>query len=76
LPLDSTGQATRQFVGNRHHDLIARRSWASRCNRCPNSPVSHSRETEPRGTVDQHATQIEVAALADAEQLLLAPVDN
>src|SRR5437773_9756735 len=25
------------------------------------------------GTVDQHATQIDVAALADAEQLLLAP---
>ena len=27
------------------------------------------------GTVDQHATQIDVAAFADAEQLLLAPLE-
>src|SRR5439155_21249113 len=62
-----------QFVGDGYDDFVAR---------CPLSKSVHPLP-EPSGvildakqygpsTVDQHATQIDVAALADAEQLLLA----
>src|SRR5215470_18935220 len=63
----------RQFVGDRHHDLVA---WSTL--RQPPHPLPESSsvvlhaEQYRAGTVNQHATQINVTALADAIQLLLA----
>ena len=59
---------------NGHHDLIARRTRGQSLHPLSESSgvVLHA-EQNRAGTVDQHATQINVAALADAEQLLLAP---
>jgi hypothetical protein len=63
-----------QFVGDRNHDLIARSTLREPAYPLPESPgvVLHAQQYSA-GTVDQHATQIDVAALADAQQLLLAP---
>src|SRR3974377_2543136 len=74
LPAGKTGPGdARQFVGNGHHHLIA---WSTLC-QSPH-PLSESSSVEfdakqyCASTVDQHATQIDFAALADAVQFLLA----
>src|SRR6266568_9452176 len=54
--------------------LLRGARWASRCTHCPNPSVSYlTRSSTARAPWNQHATQIDVATLADAEQLLLAP---
>src|SRR5437773_3421640 len=53
--------------------LLRGARWASRCNPPPETSgvILDAKQYGP-SSVDQHATQIDVAALADAEQLLLA----
>src|SRR5262249_28479179 len=63
-----------QFVGDRHYDLVPRSTLTQ-----PVHPLSKScsvvldTKEHCAGTMDQHATEIDVAALADTEQLLFAP---
>src|SRR4029077_5867066 len=64
----------RQFISDRHYDFVV---WSTL--RQPPHPLPESSgvvldaKQYRAGTVDQHATQIDIAALADAVQLLLAP---
>jgi len=66
----------RQFISDRHYDFVV---WSTL--RQPPHPLAKSSgvvldaKQYRAGTVDQHATQIDIAALADAVQLLLAPVE-
>jgi hypothetical protein len=64
----------RQFVGNGYHDFVARSTLGQSVYPLPESSgvVLDAKQYRP-STVDQHATQINVAALADAVELLLAP---
>src|SRR5208282_1277029 len=64
---------TRQFIRNRHHHLIAWSTLGQPLYPLPESSgvVFHAKQ-DGASTVDQHATQINVAALADAVQFLLA----
>src|ERR1700746_2830857 len=64
----------RPFVGNCDHDLITRGKLRQSLHPPPESSgvVLHTKQYGA-GTVDQHATQIDVAALADAVKFLLAP---
>src|ERR1700758_34326 len=64
----------RQLISDRHYNLVV---WTPL--RKPMHPLPESSgvvldaKQYRAGTVDQHATQIDIAALADAVQLLLAP---
>src|ERR1700752_997725 len=64
----------RQFVGNCYHDFVARSTLGKSVYPLPESSgvVLDAKQYRP-STVNQHATQINVATLADAVQLLLAP---
>ena len=63
-----------QFVGDGDHDFVARSTLGQPVHPLPeSSSVVLDAKQYRAGTVDQHATQINVAALADAEQFLLAP---
>src|SRR6201993_1212449 len=63
-----------QFVGDRDHDFVARSTLSQPVHPLPeSSAVVLDAKEHGAGTVDQHATQIDIAALAHAEQLLLAP---
>jgi len=74
----ATGQRgpgdTRQLVGNGYHDFVAWSTLGQAVHPLPESSgiVFHAKQYRT-GTVDQHAAQIHVAALADAVQFLLAP---
>src|SRR5271157_1861246 len=69
----SPGDAS-QLVGDRDHDLITRRPLGEPVHPLPESScVVLDAQQHRADTVDQHATQIDVASFADAEQLLLAP---
>jgi hypothetical protein len=64
----------RQFVGNGYHDFVARSTLGKSMHPLPEpSGVVLDAKQYRAGTVDQHATQINVAALADAVEFLLAP---
>src|SRR5579872_447805 len=64
----------RQFISDRHYDFVV---WSTL--RQPPHPLPESSgvvldaEQDRTSTMDQHAAQINIAALADAVQLLLAP---
>jgi transposase len=63
-----------QFVGDRDHDLVARSTLGEPVYPLPeSSAVVFDAKEHGAGTVDQHASQIHIAALAHAEQLLLTP---
>jgi hypothetical protein len=63
----------RQFVGDGDHDLVARSPLTQSVYPLPeSSAVVLDTKEHGSGTMDQHATQIHIAALAPAEQLLLA----
>jgi hypothetical protein len=61
----------RQFVGDRHHDLTGS-TLGQPVHPLESSGVVLDAEPYRSSTVDQHATQIDVAALADTVQVLLA----
>jgi len=62
-----------QFVGDSYDDFVARGTLSQSVHLLPESPaVVLDAKSHGAGTVDQHATQIDVAALANAEQFLLA----
>src|SRR5437763_1917040 len=64
----------RQFVGNGYHDFVARSTLGQSVYPLPEPPaVVLDAKQDGSGAVDQHATQINVAALADAVEFLLAP---
>ena len=69
----SPGHAS-QLVRDRDHDFVAWGTLSQPMHPLPESccVLLHAKQYRA-GTVDQHATEINVAALADAEQLLLAP---
>ncbi len=64
----------RQFVGNCYHDFVAWSTLGKSVYPLPESSgvVLDAKQYRP-STVDQHATQINIAALADAVEFLLAP---
>ena len=63
-----------QFVGDRDNDLVARSTLSESVHPLPESSgVVLDAKQYRTSPVDQHATQIDVATFADAEQLLLAP---
>ena len=66
----------RQFVGNCYHDFVARSTLGQSVHPLPQSSsvVLDAKQYRP-STVDQHATQINVAALADAESFCFPPVE-
>src|SRR5262249_57080071 len=69
----SPGHAS-QFVGDCDHDFVARCTLHQPMNPLPESSgVVLDPKQHCTSTVDQHATQIDVAALADAEQFLFSP---
>src|SRR4029077_6837322 len=60
--------------GRLHHDFVARGTLSKPMHPLPESPgVVPNAKQHCAGSVDQHATQLDVATFADAEQLLLAP---
>jgi hypothetical protein len=71
----SPGHAS-QLVGDRDHDFIARSTLSQPMHPLPESGVVLDAKQYRTRTVDQHAAQIHVAALADAVEFLLAPVEN
>jgi hypothetical protein len=64
----------RQLVGNCYHDFVAGSTLGQPMHPLPEScrVVLHAKQ-DRAGTVDQHAPQIHVAALADAVEFLFAP---
>jgi hypothetical protein len=69
---DGPGDA-RQFISDRHHDLVVWSTLGQPVHPLPEScsVVLHAKQYGA-SAMDQHTTQINVAALADAVQLLLA----
>ena len=64
----------RQFVGNCYHDFVARSTLGKSMHPLsePSGVVLHAKQYRA-STVDQHTTQVDIAALADAVEFLLTP---
>jgi hypothetical protein len=71
---DSTAQDASQFVSDCDNIFVARSTLGNPAHPLPEpSGVALDAKQYRASTVDQHATQIDVATFADAEHLLLAP---